>query len=600
MTRPAVSTASATTPISAAEEIEYPAFVMTPLEKEAVAIAYQLDQKGQPEGLRFAPEKQKQINEIVLATKNGKKDALMNPLQVYIGEIIGPKEEQRVAHAVALVEAKTFPLKENPDFTLVIQTLKEAFGSTQQKKVTWPTDRESTVVMLLLALTYTPKHALSVTLHDPVTGNPRPSGFPLNENLMQGFLSGFYPEKDEVTEKMRDATMRRALYKTRAKQFVPNPAAELLRRYRLRKEQYERDKQAFIDGKALAGLPTAPKAPKEDTTSKALKEAKQLAEDLNMLLLVSEQDEQVAIIHAITPEVVRDIAKEEQTLEGAKNIEARLTALYTEKLPPRKAMALAIRMVEPMRKVSVLDRDALKTFIDIMQKNGHMPDGQEWFDRYNAGRTGYKQNPHAKGGHYVEERKLSPAEEFALREKKRKEREHARKMLGLDGETGSIAKWLEKNKGVQVAPQHTKVLDALMQEANVASLVEASGVSELWSALPTTLQLGWKEILARVTTTRDETKLSFAFVKDMFLEMLEKYLKEHPEPELEKNARDFMAKFELGFTTVVNDHIRDFGMTFAKAVEQLKLREAQKAEADRKNSLAYKNSAAAGYAKNLG
>lgn len=536
-----------------------PTFKAEPYEMQALSLIQLL--KGQSSTITLKTEERRRIESLASALCQGNKTKALQLSAEFYQPLLSA---EKAAAAYFLV--KELKLSGNPDFQIVMDSLKDHYEQATSSKDKLELD--DALIILLLVITRSDKNSISYNRIDENTGKIRPTTFPLTQKLIYNFLEPF-GDKQHLA--------RRVLLFVK-QNVLGNPAAEIAHRYQLRKAAYDQEKAAYDQAlTATAQVKAEAKAPAKPT---AAQDIELLTTEFDkMLEFVKEAEAQKAVMHSFQFKQLRALVQVHQ--KEPNTFSHKLTKVYSQHLSfeqsSQLSARLASRMKRLMNKLGNWKEEYWQEYQATMQKMG-VWEGEEWLKKWRANKTG-KQIIAKSGKDYLLEEKPVTVEDMLDKADKIKDKLKGQHMLS----PAEAAEWLQRANPSKAPPEQQKVLDALSRTERLDDLIELALEPEHWQGLPASLQLKTYQLFSQLSHTD--------------LDQIKAELSKGLEPELLDAAKQLMALLELQINKVAALFKKDFKLSYAQAIEILTRQADEIRERERLNSKEYQNSPAAQYAR---
>ncbi len=532
-----------------------PSFETSRIEAQAVCLMATLAKRPAP--LKLKPEDKQHIDALATAFRQGNKARAFKLSQAFYKQVLSP---EKIAAAYAQIRALN--LKGNADFQVVMDSLKDNCADILPDPSANLT-QDQALKILLLAITQSDKNSISYIRRDDQTGKPRPTTFPLTENLILHFLAPF-GDKQALAKKV-------LVFSKIA--ILGNPAAWVAADYMARKRQWEKVRSEAIS----AATRTPPSRPEPPQRQGRPKEIDQLRQALDKLLSeVDSRPAQEAIVQSFQVKQLKSMLQAYTSSED--NFQQNLSRLYSQHLSASQAANLSTRLLSNMKRLMLQlgtwKEEYWQAYQIDMQKAG-IWEGQAWLDKWQAEKSG-KQIIQKTGADYLVEEKTESLDDLLAKDQQRKDKQKGQQMLS----TIDISQWVNRASN-QPPAEIVKVLDALSQPTRFQELMQVAFEDNSWQTYP--------EVL------RQKLELVFTELSQTDLDAIKEALVHGLSDDLLTTGQSMVARVELQVNKLALMFKKERKLSFPEALGRLQAQQAEDQARERLNSKAYQNSAAARY-----
>lgn len=544
-------------------ENSLPTFTTQAFEAQAVCLNAALSNKKIP--FKLKPEDQKLATSLLNAYRNGSKSRAFQLSKAYYEQVLN---EDLILSAYRQIQS--LALNGGAEFQIVMDSLKGNYGDKLPAEALQLSTQQA-LEILLLAITQSDKNSISYLRIDEITGKPRPTTFPLSQELIAHFLEPFgeqaLAEKVLVFSKIN---------------VMGNPAALVAERYWQRKKTFETEKAAYEKAQAEAlqrKNSAASEVPKKEPKQQAVEH---ISQELDHLLQAAQAPEaQQAVLLSFQVKQLRALLQTHQTQTDS--FASKLSQIYAQQLTPAQSAELssklASRMKRLMTRMGSWKEEYWQEYQLRMQKAG-LWEGQAWLDKWRADKTG-KQVIEKTGKDYlIEEKPVDTVGDFLRKSERLKDKQKGLQML-----SGPEAHhWIHPEES-KAPPEIRRILTALSQRVHLDELTQLSFEPSAWEQYPDALKQKLYQIF------RDYSQTDLDTIKQELLKQLS--------PEMLEMGQSMIAQVELQINRIAVLCKKELKLTFVDAVERLRLQQAEIQAREKRNSRAYQNSAAAKYGNYL-
>lgn len=533
---------------------------------EVLALALMQALAGKPIQQPLSAQDARHTQALAQALRSGNKSKALQLSREFYARLISPA---KISLAYELV--RDLELAGNPDFQIVMDSLKETWA--QAEAVNGPAPSlDDALVTLLLAITRSDKNSISYTRIDAQSGKPRPTTFPLTEQLIRNFLAPFGEADGD-----KSFLLRRCLVFARGN-VMGNPAGVIAHACRLRREAFELELAAYQQ--ALARAQAAPEPAATPRPQAKVKESEAMSSELDKLLeQAREPAAQQAVLHSFQVRQLRELL---QVSRDGGDFGARLTGIYAQRLAPARAGELASRLASRMKRlmsrIGTWKDSHWQEYQSLMMTLG-VWEGEEWLEKWRADRTG-KQHIARSGQDYLLAEKPTGVSDLIAHAEKIKDKLKGRQMLS----PGDAERWLNREPS-QAPPEMQKALQGLARPERLDELVGLAFAEQSWDAAPERVKLRIQAL--------------FVQLGDMDLDQIKQALPEGLAQAEAETAKALIAVLELQINKMAALFKKDPRLGFDQVLASLRGQKEARERQDRLNSQAYRSSSAAQYAKYL-
>lgn len=483
--------ATSQTPASQSAE----SFKPTELEARAIAVMQLLAAK--PVSLALSGAELRKAEALASALRQGNKPAASLLSADFFQEVSPP---EKLATAYILIRQQT--VTANPEFQIVMDHLQEAYGKSAaiyQK----PLKLDEALSLLLLAITRSDKNSISYLRIDSASGKPRPTTFPLSENLLRNFLAPFGDKQHLLQQCL---IIRRG-------QVMANPAALLVQACRIRRQQFERAQlalQAAKDAeKKAAAKPSVEINPPAAEVQKqhGLQEVRLICAELEKILHgTQETAEQQAIVSSLQPESFSQLL-EKASHQAGQDFGKLLEQLYAQHLSAHQAKFLSARLSSRfkrmMSKMGDWKEEYWQEYQSKLQSLG-IWEGSEWLEKWRASKHGKQALVQIKQASAAE------AKDSELQQMLQQADKIQDKLKGQELLTPPAAGPWQRNRSNPVSLELRRLLSALTRADRMDELLAFAVPDESWEGIPSSLRHRAYQIFCLFgDTDLDTIKLQF-------------------------------------------------------------------------------------------